>query len=144
MSTGIKGLSVETYEKMVRKGILPETNRFELIRGRIVEKDVKGPDHRIATRNALKVIDRLLPAGWHANKEEPVGVPGSKSEPEPDVSVVRGEPEDYSDRNPWRCRRRPGGRGHAHQHCEGSEAVARVRGRRHPSLLDHQPTTAAA
>ncbi len=100
MSTGIKGLSVETYEKMVRKGILPETNRFELIRGRIVEKDVIGPGHRIATRKTLEAIERRLPGGWHANKEEPVGVPGSRSEPEPDASVVRGQPEDYPDRNP--------------------------------------------
>ena len=100
VSTTVKGLSVATYDKMVRKGILPETNRFELILGRIVEKDVKGPEHRIATRQTLQAIERLLPAGWHANKEEPVGVPGSKSEPEPDISVVRGEPEDYGDRNP--------------------------------------------
>ncbi len=34
MGTTIKGLSVETYDKMVRKGILPESNRFEFTKGR--------------------------------------------------------------------------------------------------------------
>ena len=101
MSTIIrKRLSVAGYDKLIDYGILPETNRFELIRGRIVEKDVKGPEHRVATRQTLRAIERLLPVGWHANKEEPVGIPGSKSEPEPDISVVRGAVEDYADRNP--------------------------------------------
>jgi len=95
-----KRLSVAGYDKLIDYGILPETNRFELINGRIVEKDVKGPEHRIATRQTLRAIERLLPVGWHANKEEPVGIPGSKSEPEPDISVVRGAVEDYADRNP--------------------------------------------
>jgi Uma2 family endonuclease len=95
-----KRLSVAGYDKLIDHGILPETNRFELIRGRIVEKDVKGPEHRIATRQTLRAIERSLPPGWHANKEEAVSIPGSKSEPEPDISVVRGNIEDYADRNP--------------------------------------------
>ena len=43
MSTITKRLTVDQYDQMVENGILPETNRFELINGRIVEKDVKNP-----------------------------------------------------------------------------------------------------
>ena len=38
--------------------------------------------------------------GWHANKEDAVSIPGSKSELEPDLSEVRGAVEDHADRNP--------------------------------------------
>ena len=85
---------------MVEKGILPETNRFELIEGRIVEKDMKGPLHRVAVQRTLQEITRLLPPGWHAVKEEPVRIPNRRSEPEPDVSVVKGSIDDYTDQHP--------------------------------------------
>jgi Uma2 family endonuclease len=95
-----KGLSVAGYDKLIKHGILPETNRFELIRGRIVEKDVKGPEHPIATRRTMRAIERLLPAGWHVRKEDPIGLPKQQTEPEPDVAVVRGEDVDYEKRHP--------------------------------------------
>jgi Uma2 family endonuclease len=100
MSTIAKGLTVEMYDKMVQRGVLPETNRFELIEGRIVEKDVKGSLHRVAVQRTLHEIMRVLPRGWHAVKEEPVRIPNRRSEPEPDVSVVRGSIDDYTDHHP--------------------------------------------
>jgi Uma2 family endonuclease len=95
-----KRLTVDQYEAMVENGILPETNRFELINGRIREKDMKGPLHRVAVQRTLQAIVPLLPAGWHAAKEEAVRIPNRRSEPEPDVSVVRGSIDDYTDHHP--------------------------------------------
>ena len=100
MRPQVKGLTVEQYERMVARGILPQTNRFELIEGRIVEKDVKRPPHSTAATKSHLTIGRALPAGWHARKEEPVRIPGRRSEPEPDVSVARGGPDDYEGRHP--------------------------------------------
>jgi Uma2 family endonuclease len=101
MSTGTKKrLGVDQYEQMVEHGILPETNRFELINGRIVEKDVKKPPHSVATGLCLKALQRSLPPGWHVRKEDPVRIPNRRSEPEPDVSVVRGDIRDYETRHP--------------------------------------------
>jgi Uma2 family endonuclease len=100
MSTITKRLTVDQYDQMVENGILPETNRFELILGRIVEKDMKGSLHRVAVQRTLQEIARLLPPGWHAAKEEPVRIPNRRSEPEPDVSVVRGSIDDYTDHHP--------------------------------------------
>jgi Uma2 family endonuclease len=99
-TTRIKGLSVETHDRMVACGILPETNRFELIEGRIVEKEVKRPTHTIGTLLTADVIRSVVPAGWHVRAEQTVRVPGRWSEPGPDISVVRGSPRDYNGSHP--------------------------------------------
>jgi hypothetical protein len=85
---------------MIRKGILPETNRFELIRGRIVEKEVKDPEHPTTTLRTMETIRRILPPGWHVRKEDPVRIPNQRSEPEPDLSIARGTINDYLSRHP--------------------------------------------
>ncbi len=100
MSTITGRLTVDEYDRMLAKGILPETNRFELIEGRIVEKEVKRPEHSTGSEACWRVIDRSLPAGWHVRVEKPVRIPNRSSEPEPDVSVVQGDYEDYSHRHP--------------------------------------------
>jgi Uma2 family endonuclease len=100
MSTIMKRLSVEQYDQMVEHGILPETNRFELIEGRIVEKDVKDPVHPTIVDLTRVAIQRVLPAGWFIRKEDPIRIPNRRSEPEPDLAVVRGTIRDYATRHP--------------------------------------------
>ena len=95
MSTITKRLTVDQYDQMVENGILPETNRFELINGRIVEKVLKNPAHSVVVEQARRVIQRVLPAGWDTRQEQPVRIPKRRSEPEPDVAVVRGAFTDY-------------------------------------------------
>jgi Uma2 family endonuclease len=100
MSTITKRLTVDQYDQMVEHGILPETNRFELINGRIVEKDVKNPQHSTATGLTRQAVERQLPSGWHVRQEAPVRIPNRRSESEPDLSVVRGGIADYKGRHP--------------------------------------------
>jgi Uma2 family endonuclease len=100
MSTVTKRLSVDQYDQMVKHGILPETNRFELIEGRIVEKDVKDPAHSTVVGLTRQAADRILPKGWFTRQEQPVRIPVRRSEPEPDLSVVRGSIKDYATRHP--------------------------------------------
>jgi Uma2 family endonuclease len=100
MSTIAKLYTVDEYERMIESGALTETNRSELIEGEIVEKELKNPAHPTATRRTVKAIERLLPPGWHVRKEDPVRIPSRKSEPEPDVAVVRGDDDAYEDRHP--------------------------------------------
>jgi Uma2 family endonuclease len=100
MSTATGGFTVAEYDALIERGVLPESNRFELIGGRVVEKDMKGPAHTVATERTRRAIDRLLPAGWCTRAEKPVRIPDQDSEPEPDVSVVRGTIDDYEDRHP--------------------------------------------
>jgi len=100
MSTITRRLTVDQYDQMVENGILPETNRFELIEGRIVEKDVKNPAHSTASDLVRRTVERILPGGWFVRQEQPVRIPNRRSEPEPDVSVVRGVIKDYATRHP--------------------------------------------
>ena len=61
----------------------------------------KGPLHLVAVQRTLHAIEPLLPPGWHAVKEEAVRIPNrGGSEPEPDVSIVRGSIDDYTDHHP--------------------------------------------
>ena len=99
MST-ITKLTTDAYDRMVAAGILPETNRLELIDGRIVEKDVKNPTHSAAVEMGRAAISELLPTGWIVRSEQPVRIPSRDSEPEPDLSVVRGRIKDYLKRHP--------------------------------------------
>jgi len=100
VSTITKRLTVDQYDQMVENGILPETNRFELVEGRIVEKDVKNPAHSTASDRTRRAIERILPGGWYVRQEQPVRIPNRRSEPEPDVSVVRGGIDDYATHHP--------------------------------------------
>jgi Uma2 family endonuclease len=90
--------SVEQYHEMIRTGILTEDDPVELLDGFLVPKMTKSRAHTIATRRAREAIERVVPAGWYVDAQEPVTL--ATSEPEPDTSVVRGKPEDYPDSQP--------------------------------------------
>ena len=95
-----KRLSVAAYEQTAADGILPETSRLELIEGRIVEKDWMSPPSACAGEKCREVLDRVVPLGWYVRECGPVRIPSRDSEPEPEVSVVRGQPGAYWERHP--------------------------------------------
>jgi Uma2 family endonuclease len=93
-------LTVEAYEQMVEDGTIGEHERVELIEGRVVAKMPKGPEHSTSSGRTQRALERVLPPGWHVRKEDPIRIPLRASEPEPDVAIVRGEIEDYTDHHP--------------------------------------------
>lgn len=93
-------LSTDQYHRMVGAGILTDMNRVELLDGWLVVKMLKNPPHRAASRLVQKALERVVPAGWDVDREAPVTLATQDSEPEPDVVVIRGEPEQYVDRHP--------------------------------------------
>ncbi len=93
-------LSVTKYEAMVASGAFTKTDRFELIEGILVEKMTRNPSHSVVTGFCLDALSQSLPAGWHVRKEDPVRIPNRKSEPEPDIAVVRGPRADYINHHP--------------------------------------------
>ncbi|MGC8639735.1 MAG: Uma2 family endonuclease, partial [Isosphaeraceae bacterium] len=93
-------LSVGQYEAMVASGAFTKRDRLELIEGILVRKTTKGRKHSAGSEKFHRMIDRALPPGWHARVEKPVRLPDRNSMPEPDVSVARGEPDDYLDLDP--------------------------------------------
>src|SRR5580698_591189 len=87
----VSRLTVEEYHR------LDEFNengkRTELIRGLVIEKMSKSPLHATIASLLYKLILPMVPAGFTARKEEPLTL--HDSEPEPDVSVVRGSDQDF-------------------------------------------------
>ncbi|HLQ46326.1 MAG TPA: Uma2 family endonuclease [Planctomycetaceae bacterium] len=82
-------LSIEQYEDMIQYGIIDEDDPVELIDGWLLIKMSKSTNHTHSTRHTRREIERVLPAGWFADSQEPVQL--VRSRPEPDVVVHRGE-----------------------------------------------------
>lgn len=94
----IARFSVEQYHRMIESGALGENDRVELLDGWVVEKMAKGPEHEYATGEAQALLQKGLPADWHIRNQAPVTL--AESEPEPDLSIVRGGRADYKDHHP--------------------------------------------
>lgn len=91
-------LGVEQYHEMIRAGILENGAPAELLEGWLVKKMTKDPPHTLSLGCTFDALSALVGRDWHVRKEDPVTT--GDSEPEPDVSVVRGRRRDYSDSHP--------------------------------------------
>ncbi len=91
-------ISVAQYHDMIEAGILTADDPVELIAGWLINKMPKKPNHRLTTRRIRDALERIVPGGCYVDSQEPITT--EDSEPEPDVVVVRGDPEDYGDRYP--------------------------------------------
>jgi Uma2 family endonuclease len=91
-------LSVAQYHEMIKTGILDEDDPVELLEGWLIPKMPKNPPHRVAKRLAQNALDHLLPSGWYVEDQEPITT--EDSEPEPDITIIRGAPRDYLERHP--------------------------------------------
>ena len=88
-------LSVKAYHA-AEKGLIPE--KTELLYGQVYQKIAKSPIHRLLVMRLLELLRRALPPGYHVQSEQPVAC--GDSEPEPDLSVIRGSIEDYRSQHP--------------------------------------------
>jgi Uma2 family endonuclease len=91
-------LSVAQYDKLTRLGVLTKEDHVELIDGFLVEKMPKNERHLTTTWKIDRALGRALPDGWFSATEWPILL--KRSEPEPDVMVLRGSIDDYSRRKP--------------------------------------------
>jgi Uma2 family endonuclease len=89
-------ITVETYHRLVANGMVAKG--AELIRGVIVEKISKGSLHVFVVNRIWKHLSRALGEGWLVRKGDPLTL--SDSEPEPDVSVVKGAENDFTKAHP--------------------------------------------
>jgi Uma2 family endonuclease len=84
---------------MVKSGSLGEDDPVELLSGVIVWKMPKSPKHPTVVWRCQRLIESLVPPGWHVRKEEPVRIL-DYDEPEPDLTVVRGDDHLYENHHP--------------------------------------------
>jgi len=84
----------DTFHRLGELGLFTDRS-VELIGGEILEMSPKNPPHRVATgrgRRALAVIFRE--DGFTIWDQEPLAL-GEWDEPEPDLVVTPGQPNDY-------------------------------------------------
>jgi Uma2 family endonuclease len=97
-------IGLDKYHQMAAHGILTGRDRVVLLDGLLVTKMTRHPPHVTSTIRVYKALDRLVPERWHVRKEDPISLPGGPgrfdSEPEPDVTVVRGTIDDYAGHHP--------------------------------------------
>jgi Uma2 family endonuclease len=74
---------------MLQTGILTENESVELLEGLIVPKMPRNPPHDAAVELADDLIRPRLPPGWRIRIQSAITT--ADSEPEPDLTVVRGE-----------------------------------------------------
>ena len=87
------------YERMVERGIFRDDDRLELLNGFLVVKEPQHSPHAAAVGLVAEALRVAFGPGFHVRQGAPVAL-GRWSEPEPDVSVVRGTLRDYRDAHP--------------------------------------------
>jgi hypothetical protein len=104
----VVGLTVQQYDSLIEQGLLPEDPTTELIDGLIVQKDrskrgdnpmTVGDRHRVSILRCMELDPQFRKLGCFLQSQQPVAIP-PKSEPEPDISVIRGCVDDYLERKP--------------------------------------------
>jgi len=89
-------ITVEQYHRLSSDGIVPEST--ELLQGVIIEQMTKSPLHTFLVQRLAGLLAASLPPGLFIRKEEPLTL--VDSEPEPDIAVVIGVPDDYRTSHP--------------------------------------------
>ena len=95
---GFRRFTVAEYHKLIEIGVLTENDNLELLDGYLVEKMPHNPIHDGTLQKVNRRLLPLLPAGWEARVQMAVTL--SKSEPEPDLAVVRESPDGYTTHHP--------------------------------------------
>jgi Uma2 family endonuclease len=67
----------------------------------LILKEPQASPHRTAVLLVAKALERAFGEGWFVQTQSPI-ILDDRSEPEPDVCVVRGAPRDYVDAHPTR------------------------------------------
>jgi Uma2 family endonuclease len=96
---GLWRFSVDKYHELIESGVLDEDAPVELLEGWLVEKMSKNPPHTLATTLVRRFFENASIAGTLFNLQEPITL--STSEPEPDLSLIRGHERDYAHRHPY-------------------------------------------
>src|SRR5947207_5190151 len=87
------------YERLIDHGFLDEDDPIELLDGLLLVKEPQHSAHRTAVLLVAKALERAFGEGWFVQTQSPI-ILDDRSEPEPDVCVVRGSPRDYAAAHP--------------------------------------------
>jgi Uma2 family endonuclease len=89
------------YARLIDHGFLDEDDPVELLDGLLLVKEPQHSPHRTAVLLVAKALERAFGERWFVQTQSPI-ILDDRSEPEPDVCVVRGSPRDYAAEHPRR------------------------------------------
>jgi Uma2 family endonuclease len=89
------------YERMIGLGIFQPGEAIELIGGQLMVAEPQGAAHYTAIQKTARALEAAFGPRWTVRTQGPIGL-DEDSEPEPDVVVVPGSPDDYGRAHPSR------------------------------------------
>ena len=96
---GLHRWSRQEYARLIDHALLDEDDPVELLDGLLLLKEPQHSPHRTAVLLVAKALERGFGEGWFIQTQSPI-ILDDRSEPEPDVCVVRGSPRDYAAAHP--------------------------------------------
>ena len=94
----IHRFSVEQYHRMGELGVLTPEDRVELLEGLIVEKMNQRPIRGFIVGLLNEWFQQELQPGWIVRCQLPITT--DRSEPEPDLAILKGAHGDFRDKHP--------------------------------------------
>jgi Uma2 family endonuclease len=82
------------YERLVDRGVFRDDERLELLDGLLVVREPQGARHAMVVVKVRRALERAFGEGFHVRDHSPVAL-DRMSEPEPDLAVVPGAPDDH-------------------------------------------------
>ncbi len=98
LDASIARFSVARYQKMIEVGILTPEDRVELLENYVVLKMPRNPPHDGTVQLIGESLGPVISAGWRLRVQLTIVLPDSQ--PEPDLSIVRGDARRYMTRHP--------------------------------------------
>ncbi len=95
-----KRFTLADYHRLIKLGFLTEDDRVELIRGELVQMAAKGTSHSVCNSKLVRELEKLIGDRAVIRGQEPI-ILSTDSEPEPDIVIARGQPDDYLSNHPY-------------------------------------------
>lgn len=88
----------EEYEQAAEAGLFQD-RRVELVDGALYDMAAQRSPHATCVRLVARALEKVFREGYDVRSQMPLSL-GPLSEPEPDIAVVVGEPDDYLAHHP--------------------------------------------
>jgi Uma2 family endonuclease len=93
-----KQFAVDEYDQMIAAGVFGEDERLELIEGEIIEMSPIGPAHLAYVNRLNHLLVQQVGALAQVSVQNPIRLP--RSEPQPDIVLLRPRPDFYAEALP--------------------------------------------